>query len=71
MIVCSSCATTKTFYLDSSLSQGNLVKREWKVNWLQYDSSMVTSIKTKKTLSVQLIVTDNLGRKDTAIKVIR
>jgi len=65
------CNSTKSFVLDGSQSQGNIVKYEWKVNGLQYDNSKSTSLNIKRIATVELIVTDNLGRSDTAIKVIR
>jgi hypothetical protein len=71
IILLCSCNSTKSFVLDGSQSQGNIVKYEWKVNGLQYDNSKSTSLNVKRIATVELIVTDNLGRSDTAIKVIR
>jgi len=64
IIILSSCSSTKTFLLDGSESQGNIVNYEWKVN-----SERLNGIKTKaqfKKATITLIVTDSLGRKDTA-----
>jgi hypothetical protein len=57
--------------LDGSQSQGNIVKYEWKVNGFQYDNGKSTSLNVKRIATVELIVTDDKGRSDTAIKVIR
>jgi hypothetical protein len=65
------CNTTKSFVLDGSQSQGNIVKYEWKVNGLQYDNSKSTSLNIKRIATVELIVTDDKGRSDTAIKIIK
>jgi hypothetical protein len=65
------CNTTKSFVLDGSQSQGNIVKYEWKVNGFQYDNGKSTSLNIKRIATVELIVTDDKGRSDTAIKVIR
>ena len=65
------CNPTKSFVLDGSQSQGNIVKYEWKVNGFQYDNGKSTSLNIKRIATVELIVTDDKGRSDTAIKVIR
>jgi PKD repeat protein len=69
LLLCS-CTTTKSFVLDASQSKGNIVSYEWKVNGYYYDSSITTSINVKRIMTVQLIVTDDRGLKDTAIKMI-
>lgn len=55
--------------LDGSESTGSIVKYQWKVSGVNYDDSVRTRITTKKA-TVELIVTDSLGRKDTATKII-
>ena len=65
------CNSTKSFVLDASQSQGNIVKYEWKVNGFQYDNSKSTSLNIKRIATVELIVTDDKGRSDTAIKIIK
>jgi hypothetical protein len=57
--------------LDGSQSQGNIVKYEWKVNGFQYDNGKSTSLNIKRIATVELIVTDDKGRSDTAIKIIK
>lgn len=66
-----SCTTTKTYLLDGSESTGNIVKYEWKINGLQYDNGITTSANIKRVATVELIVTDNKGLKDTAKTTIR
>ena len=65
-----SCSTTKTYLLDSSQSTGNIVKREWLIDGFYYDSTLKTMITVKKKFKTTLIVTDNLGRKDTSVQII-
>jgi hypothetical protein len=65
------CNPTKSFVLDGSQSQGNIVKYEWKVNGFQYDNGKSTSLNIKRIATVELIVTDDKGRSDTAIKIIK
>lgn len=65
-----SCATTKTFILDSSQSEGNLIKRDWKINGVYYDSGMTTTVVVKSKITAELVVTDSLGRKDSTRRVI-
>lgn len=66
-----SCSTTKTFLLDSSESTGNLVARQWVVNGSQYDTAIKTYVTIKKSTPIELIVTDNQQRKDTAKTTIK
>ena len=66
-----SCATTKTYLLDSSESTGNLVARQWKVNGYNYDTAISTYVTIKKSTPIELIVTDSLKRKDTAKTTIK
>ena len=64
IMILSSCTSTKTFLLDGSASQGNIVKYEWQVN-----NERLSGVKTKaqfKKATIMLIVTDDMGRKDTA-----
>lgn len=65
------CNSTKTFFLDGSKSEGNIVKYEWKINGFNYDDRISTSVNVKKIATIELIVTDDKGRSDTAIKTIR
>lgn len=65
-----SCSTTKTYLLDGSESKGNIVKWQWKVSGANYGDSVKTRVTAKK-VTVELVVTDNLGRKDSATLKIR
>lgn len=69
ILLLASCTTTKTFLLDGSQSQRNIVKYEWKVN-----DERLSGVKTQaqfKKATITLIVTDDKGRKDTATIKIR
>lgn len=66
-----SCATTKTYLLDSSQSIGSLTNRQWKVNGYNYDTAISTYVTIKKSTPIELIVTDSLKRKDTAKTTIK
>lgn len=57
--------------LDGSKSTGNITNYEWRINGVQYDEGMSTSINIKKAITIELIVTDNKGLKDTAKTTIR
>ena len=70
LLLCS-CNTTKSFVLDGSQSTGNIVKYEWKVNGFNYDDNVSTSVNIKRIATIELIVTDDKGRSDTATKIIR
>lgn len=69
-LFCSCATTTKTYILDSSQSEGNLVKRDWRMNGVQYDTGITTTVTIKNSVIAELIVTDSLGRKDSTFKTI-
>jgi len=70
IILLCSCTTTKKFILDGSESKGNIVKYEWNIDGSKL-RGISTSVETKKKITVQLIVTDDKGRKDTATTIIK
>jgi len=70
IILLCSCTTTKNYILDGSKSQGNIVKYEWNIDGSKL-RGISTSVETKKKITVQLIVTDDKGRKDTATTTIK
>ena len=70
VILLCSCTTTKNYILDGSKSQGNIVKYEWNIDGSRL-RGISTSVETKKKITVQLIVTDDKGRKDTATTIIK
>lgn len=71
ILLFASCTATKTFLLDGSKSEGNIVKYEWKINDRKLSNNESTTVDFKQAVMVKLIVTDSEGRKDSAILKIR
>lgn len=71
-----SCTTTriggsyKTFVLDASKSEGNIVAWQWWINGFYYDNKVSTTVNIKQVTRIELIVIDESGRKDTAQRII-
>jgi len=70
VILLCSCTTTKNYILDGSKSQGNIVKYEWSIDGSKLHG-ITNKVEIKRKITVQLIVTDDKGRKDTATTIIK
>lgn len=76
VVLIASCTTSRiggsyqTFVLDASKSEGNIVAWQWWINGFYYDNKVSTTVSIKQATSIQLIVIDETGRKDTAQRII-